>query len=165
MSSAARLVKIFVSWAHVDRRWKEPLMADLQAAVQLLRGVRVLWWLDSHLSCGEAVTPAIRARVGEADFGLLLVSMNYLTRPFILRDELPQFVGASAGSGALPVALAPFPRFEAGWDLRGLEKLLVFDHEGRSYAELSVTRRRVFAQELAGAIRRRALGLDGYDVA
>jgi len=154
--------RIFLSWAHVDKRLKNALLADLLPALGLLLDVSVEWWQDSHLTCGEDLTLGIVDRLNEADFGLLLLSTRYFGRSFIQRHELPRFAGAGADKEALPVALSPLPSNNLGWDLRGIERQVVFTHAGKSFAELSAAKRTIFANDLAAAIRRRLLGLNGY---
>ncbi|MGQ0777574.1 MAG: hypothetical protein ACT4NY_24720, partial [Pseudonocardiales bacterium] len=122
----------------------------------------VEWWEDSHLTCGEELTPAIVERLDEADFGLLLLSTRFFGRPFIQQHELPRFAGPRADKGSLPVALSPLPTSGPELDLGGIERQIVFTRDGRSFAELSGARRTSFANDLAAAIRRRALGLNGY---
>lgn len=156
-----RSVRIVLSWCRQDRRLKELLLRDLQPALGLFRDLKVEWWEDSHLNCGEDFAADIIRRFGEADFGLLLLSPLYFSREFIKEHELPLFVGPGA-KGSLPVALAPLPPAGAHRDLNGVERQLIFTLEQRSYAELSGAKRTIFANTLAEKIRGRALGLDGY---
>lgn len=173
VTPAALSKRIFLSWAHQDRKLKDALLDDLLPAFGMLGDIRVEWWEDSHLTCGEDLTPGIVDRVDEADYGLLLLSTRYFSRPFIQRYELPRFAGAGADKGSLPVALRPLPGFGpdrtlrplpfgADWNLRGIEHQVVFSQDGKSFAELPAARRTRFANELAAAIRRRLRGLNGY---
>jgi hypothetical protein len=155
--------RIFLSWAHLDRRLKDALLADLLPALGLLRDVRIEWWQDSHLTCGEDVIPGVVDRLDEADFGLLLLSTRYFGRPFIQRHELPRFAGTGADKGSLPVMLGPLPGFGPEWNLRGVERQVVFSQDGKSFAELPSAKRTIFANELAASVRRRLLGRNGYD--
>lgn len=154
--------RVFLSWAHHDRALKEALLANLVPAVAAMRDVRVQWWEDSHLVCGEELMPGILGRLDEADYGLLLLSNRYFGSEFIGRYELPRFVGSAADKGALPVLLDRLPGFGPSWDLRGVEHQAVFNLEGRSFAELRGARRTEFANRLAESIRRRLLGRNGY---
>jgi hypothetical protein len=154
--------RIFLSWCHQDKSLKEGLLRDLLPALGLFTDLEVEWWEDSHLACGEELTPGIVDRLDEADFGLLLLSTRYFGRRFIRTHELPRFAGPGADKGALPVALSPLPAFGPECDLGGIERQVVFTLEGRSFAELSGARRTTFANDLAASIRRRALSLIGY---
>jgi len=154
--------RIFLSWAHIDETLKDALLVELLPALGLLSDVRIEWWEDSHLTCGEELLPGIVNRLDEADYGLLLLSTRYFGRQFVLRHELPRFVGSTADKGALPVMLSPLPGFGPAWHLHGVERHVVFTLGGKSFEELPSRRRKVFANELAGAVRRRLLGLNGY---
>jgi hypothetical protein len=155
-------MRIFLSWAHQDRKLKEVLLADLLPALGMLRDINIEWWEDSHLTCGEDLALGIAGRLGEADYGLLLLSNHYFGSSFIRRYELPQFAGTGADKGSLPVALGPLPGFDASWNMGGIERQVVFTSADRSFAELSGAKRTIFANELAAAVRRRLLGLNGY---
>ncbi len=154
--------RIFLSWCHQDKALKEALLRDLLPALGVFTDLGVEWWEDSHLSCGEELTAGIVGRLDEADFGLLLLSTRFFGRPFIRQHELPRFAGPGADKGSLPVALSPLPASGAELDLGGVERQLVFTRHGMSFAELPGARRTSFANDLAAAIRRRALGLNGY---
>jgi NACHT domain/Caspase domain len=159
------VTRLFLSWAHQDRLAKDALLADLRPALDLLHDVRVEWWEDSHLTCGEELLPGIVDRLEEVDYGLLLLSNAYFANAFIREHELPKFVGADADKGALPVLLKPLPRFGPEWNLMGVEQQLVFTRDGMSFAELSGSRRTVFANDLAASLQRRLLGLNRIPVA
>jgi hypothetical protein len=161
-SVAGRPKRIFLSWAHLDQRLKKALLTDLLPALGLLQDVGIEWWEDSHLTCGEELTPGILGRLDEADYGLLLLSTRYFGRAFIQRHELPRFAGTSADKGSLPVALSPLPGFGPGWNLHGIEGQAVFTLDGKSYEELSGAKRRIFANKLAESIGKRLCGENGY---
>ena len=154
--------RIFLSWCHQDKALKEALLRDLLPALGLFTDLDVEWWEDSHLTCGEELTAGIVDRLDEADFGLLLLSTRFFGRPFIQQHELPRFAGPRADKGSLPVALSPLPAFGPERNLGGVERQLVFMREAKSFAELSGAHRTSFANDLAAAIRRRALSLTGY---
>ena len=154
--------RIFLSWCHLDRALKVALLRDLQPALGIFTDLDVEWWDDSHLTCGEELTAGIVDRLDEADFGLLLLSTRFFGRPFIRTHELPRFAGPRADRGSLPVALSPLPASGPELDLGGVERQVVFTRDARSFAELSGARRTSFANDLAAAVRRRALGLNGY---
>jgi hypothetical protein len=154
--------RIFLSWCHQDKALKEVLLRDLLPALGVFTDLDVEWWEDSHLTCGEQLTAGIVARLDEAEFGLLLLSTRFFGRPFIRQHELPRFAGPRADKGSLPVVLSPLPAFGPEHDLGGIERQVVFTQDGKSFAELSGARRMRFANDLATAIRRRALPLTGY---
>jgi hypothetical protein len=154
--------RIFLSWCHHDKALKDALLLDLLPALGVFTDLKVEWWEDSHLTCGEKLIAGILDRLDETDFGLLLLSTRYFGRQFIRQHELPRFAGPHADKGSLPVALSPLPAFGPGLDLGGVERQLVFTRDGKSFADLSGAQRKRFANDLAAAIRHRALGSNGY---
>jgi hypothetical protein len=154
--------RIFLSWCHQDKVLKEALLRNLLPALGVFTDLDVEWWEDSHLICGEEFTAGIVDRLDEADFGLLLLSTRYFGQPFIQQHELPRFAGPIADKRSLPVALRPLPAFVLEHNLGGIERQLVFTRNTKSFAELSGAQRTSFANDLAAAIRRRALSLNGY---
>ncbi len=161
-SAAQAPQRLFLSWTHRDRTLKEALLADLRPALRMFPDISIEWWEDSHLTCGEDLTPGIVDRLDEADYGLLLLSNGYFDSNFIQRYELPRFAGTGADKGALPVVLHPLPGFDASWSMGGIQRQVVFTSAGRSFAEVSGAQRTTFANELATAIWRRLLGRNGY---
>ena len=161
-TSAVRTVSLFLSWAHLDRKLKDALLVHLLPALGCFTDVRFTFWEDSHLTPGEDLLPGIVDRLDECDFGLLLLSGPYFGRDFIRRHELPRFAGPTADKGALPIRLAPIPDRADHTDLGGVEHLIDFARQGKSFAELSGADRRQFAIDAAAAIRRRVLGQNGY---
>lgn len=160
---AAGPIRIFLSWCNKDNALKEALLCDLLPAISMWTDVKIEWWEDSHLTCGEALLPGVLDRLDEADFGLLLLSTRYFGSAFIRKFELPRFVGPCADKRALPVALSPLPEFDAHHDLGDIEpKIVFFTRERRSFAELSGAKRTSFAIDLAASIRRRVLDLNSY---
>lgn len=156
-------VRIFLSWCHRDKLLKDALAVHLMPALSLFSDLKVEWWQDSHLTCGEDLLPGVVDRIDEADFGLLLLSTPYFGSAFIRKYELCRFAGAGADKGSLPVALSALPEFGDHHDLGGVEKQIVFFADGgQTFADLSGARRRKFANDLAASIRRRVLDLNGY---
>ncbi len=160
--AATVAVRLFLSWTHADEALKVALLDDLLPALGSFSDVRFEWWEDSHLTPGERLLPGILDRLDECDFGVLLVSGRYFGRPFIRRHELPRFAGPSADKAAIPVRLGPLVDRTANPALGGVEDLIDFARDGKSFAELAGARRRQFALDCATAIRRRALNLNGY---
>ena len=154
--------RLFLSWTHVDEPLKDALLHDLLPALGSFSDVRFMWWQDTHLVPGERLLPGVVDRLGECDFGVLLCSGRYFGRPFIREHELPRFAGPSPDKEAIPVRLAPMLDPSVNPDLGGVEDLVQFAREGKSFAELSGAARRQFSLDCATAIRRRALNLNGY---
>ena len=155
-------MRIFLSWYHQDARDKDALLRDLVPALGLFADLTVEWWDDSHLTCGEEFGPTIVSRIDAADYGLLLLSTRYFSRPFIREHELPRFAGPEPDKASLPVALSPLPPLDDTRDLGGVQRQLVFTRHGCSFTEQRGPDRVRFANDLAEAIRRRATTGSGY---
>ncbi len=159
---AVTRAKVFLSWCHADKHLKDALLAPLRPALGWFVDLQIEWWEDSHLSCGEDLQAAIVGQLDEADYGVLLLSTSYFSRPFIRKHELPRFAGLHADKGSLPVALSPLMGYDGTWNMHGVERQTVFTLDGRTFEELAGVERKKFANELASSIRRRLLGLNGY---
>jgi hypothetical protein len=150
--------KLFLSWARCDRRLKEELIRRLTPHLAILRGVRIEWWEDSLLAIGEEFQPAIKDELGRCHYGVLLLSPDYFTRPFILEHELPRFAGPAADKRALPVALRSL-QLDGSRELHGIERQVIFQYGQKAFSELAGDAKRdAFASELATRIRLRILG-------
>lgn len=150
--------KIFVSWAHENRRLKEALIKPLMFHLHG-KDIRFSWWQDSHLIPGEEMTEEMVARVGEADYGLHLLSAEFFASSFIRAYEVPPFMAAGSGKGTIPVALGLLSLRD--WDSYGFDRRLVFGHD-RPWSQLpNRPAKERFVAELAARIRQKALHPDG----
>jgi hypothetical protein len=117
-----------------------------------LCSTRIDWFDDSLLETGRRWNEALLNRLGESDYGLLLVSFAFCASPFIINHELPLFVGPAALRGALPVALKPVP-LDGTFDTHGVNAHLIFTIDGKAYSELTRdSHKDQFATELTRAI-------------
>jgi hypothetical protein len=151
--------RLFLSWCHADRTAKDALIQPLVANLRILNGVEVRWWEDSHINIGEDWRRHILARLGECDYGLLLLSPGFFASEFITEDELPAFVGPGAVKGALPVGLKRVP-LDGTRTLHGVDSHQIFTlgPAGRFFTETRGAARERFALDLATAIQKRMLG-------
>jgi len=103
-------------------------------------------WMDTDILPGEKWNEQIQAAVKECDFGLLLISPNFLSSPYILAHELPAFL---AKPMVVPLALHPI-LFNGTMDLKGLaERQIYRDPQKRSFDQCGRKhRRRAFALDL-----------------
>jgi hypothetical protein len=147
--------RLFLSWCHADQAAKDALVPALTRSLRNLRDVDVDWWEDSHLLIGEDWRRTILARLDECDYGVLLLSPAFFASDFVVRHELPRFVGPAAVRGALPVRLEWFP-LDGTFELHGVDGHQIYPSDGRSFAQTRGTRNR-FVVELAAAVRRRIL--------
>src|ERR1700678_2075401 len=97
--------------------------------------------------------PEISTRIRNCDYGLLLLSPDYFISGFVLKNELPFFVGPERTKGALPVALRRVPPDGSRY-LHGTEQTWIFPYneslDAKSYSQLSRSAdRERFASQLA----------------
>jgi len=149
-----RLIKIFVSYAHEDKALKEELLRRLAVRLKLSADYRFEIWDDREIHPGELWHEGIQAAIAECDYGLLLVSYEFLTRDYILESELPFFVSADSGKPArkrsIPVALKSVT-FRRKVNFHGLDKSQIFHLDlERAFAE--GRKQEEFAEALFGRI-------------
>lgn len=156
------VTRLLLSWSHEDKTAKDDLLERLAAQLRCLTGISTVWWQDSHIEIGTAWRQDIFARLDQCDFGVQLVSPAFLGSDFIIRHEIPPFVGAAPRKRALPVGLKPV-RLDGSAEMHGIEDLQLFrlDHQ-HFYSELAGSRRDRFAADLAMQIRRRILDDGGW---
>lgn len=159
-SEGKRAVRYFISYAHLDAPLKDALLNCLTPFLHAAGGYRFEPWQDRDILVGKDWHAEIQAAIAQCDFGLLLVSPQFLASPYITREELKHFIAPdpfapAAGKLAVPVALRTL-RFDGTMDMKGLEQRQVFhDGHGKAFQERSTSKtRHDFASALFGAIVR-----------
>ena len=154
------MVKLFISWAAHDRARKESLISLLAPRLQLL-DIQFTLWSFEHIVAGHNADSRIVGQVEEADYGLCLLSPNYLVRPYILEKELPEFVAPTRVSENrfIPIALVPFGQFAPGRELpAGIQGSWVTHLDSRAFSDMNGLRgRERFADHVATEVHRRIL--------
>jgi hypothetical protein len=87
---------VFISYSHKDEQEKNLLVSHLKVAEN--SGIIKLW-VDDDIPAGADWYAEIKQAVGGARVVILLVSANFLTSDFILREEVPAFLKRRAGEG------------------------------------------------------------------
>jgi len=116
-----RLVRYFVSYAHTDHKCVEELIGHLQANFKISKRFAYQKWIDRDLLVGGEWRVQIQKAIAQADFGLILVSTNFLASDFVRTAELPVLLNSKL---SIPVALMPVD-YE-NHDLGGIESLQMF---------------------------------------
>ena len=149
----ARATKIFVSFAVADGKLSKEFTDQLKENLPLrfMEPVQ-LWRFDEKggILPGEDNEEIIRSKMNESQFGILLVSPTYLSRPFIERVELPHFLGPTAKAHPIPVALADFSPGKDKHPL--LDATNVFTHRGRDFYQTDKKHRGDFIKALCDHI-------------
>lgn len=85
----------FISYSHKDRKWLDRISEMLTPLVR--RGLRV--WSDRDLKAGTLWRDEIAKAIDDAKVAVLLVSPPFLASEFIVQNELPPLLAASADEG------------------------------------------------------------------
>lgn len=136
----------FVSYAHDDERLVNDFLRLMKPRCASLRQCRLDAWTDRKILLGQDWREEIDTAIGDADFGILLISPSFLASPFIAEVELPALL-ARDDALILPVGLEAVSFGKA--DLKGLESLQTFLLHRRGQVE-----RRWFS-EMVGNNRKR----------
>lgn len=90
---------VFVSYAHADSRWLEPLQ---RVFAKLPESLRVVAWDDTRIAAGARWRVEIQEALETAAAAVLLLSPSFFRSEFIATQELPEVL-AAAGRGELTV--------------------------------------------------------------
>jgi TIR domain len=144
--------KIFISYSHADRRWKDRLLEHLGvlAAEDMLS-----LWSDTQLGGGDDIVREIDAAVSQATVAIFLVSASSLTSGFIRREELPRIFERriTAGLRFVPLIVRPCAWRFVPW----LSEVLARPKDGRALSDMSRARS---DQALADLVEEVALLID-----
>ena len=77
---------VFVSYSHKDEKWARELVTFF---APWIRKKRVDLWDDTRIKPGENWREEIRSAIQEATVAVPLVSANYLSSDFIMKNEVP----------------------------------------------------------------------------
>ncbi len=85
-SSKTRPLKIFISYAHEDEKWREKLSPNLDL---LQREGLVEIWCDLQIKAGEHWDEVIKRKLEEAELYIFLMSTDLLVSDYVQKTELP----------------------------------------------------------------------------
>lgn len=92
---------------------------------------------------------SIQVAIRDCDFGLLLVSPTFLGSEYILKNELPHFVGAAGDSTKPVIPAGLIPVDFVNHDLHGLNCSEIFLLNGHFFAEMRGSQKqRAFVHQL-----------------
>jgi WD40 repeat protein/uncharacterized protein YjbI with pentapeptide repeats len=164
MAERKRVVRFFVSYARKYKDLTDGLIDELKSQFGCSSRYEVELWMDQDTCIGERWHERIQTAIQASNFGLLIISPEFLNREYIREHELPHYLGDSPpGKPIIPVGLIKVD-FEHQ-DLLGLAEHQIFrkagkNNEARFYEEMQgTTKKREFAHQLFLAIQKR---LDAY---
>ena len=106
--------KIFISYSHSDKSWKNRL--ETQLAVLELEGYFTVWD-DQKIKLGKDWLPEIERELNQAQVAIMLVSADFLVSNFIRTKEIPVFLRRRKREGMLlaPLLIKPCAWQEVPW--------------------------------------------------
>ena len=121
--------RVFISYAHEDKVWKDKLLAPLQA---LERNGHFDVWADDKIAAGEDFQREITEALETSDAAVLMITNSFLTSDFIHGKELPRILKKSKRDGmrVFPLIVRPCPWEDISW----LAKMNVRPEGGRVLA-------------------------------
>ncbi len=107
-----RQIRIFVSYSHRDEQWvQDGPFGLIPWLAQQLRRHQVAFWFDPKLQHlpGEDYRQRIQREIEEADYAILLLSMNFVSSDFIGEFELPRIRERvrQGKMGIIPILVGP----------------------------------------------------------
>jgi hypothetical protein len=141
-----KAITSFLSYAHSDSADVAKLRTVLEPLFKTSAHYEFSNWSDHGILPGEFWRREIEEALEKAQFGLLLLSPQFLASSFITRDELPKLLEKGM---VVPVALHAIP-LNGSIDLKGLRDRQIFrDSKGRAFDKCRTqSDRRDFALEL-----------------
>lgn len=137
--------RMFVSYAEDDRALVEDLLGRLTPHLRASRRFEHALFECHDLRAGELWHARLLDELRLCDYGVLCLSPSFVTSDYILKHELPPFVGAG-GKPFLPVGLKPLEFDLHEW--HGIDAYQLLRLDGRCFSELARGRRDAFALEL-----------------
>ncbi|MCX6025561.1 MAG: SUMF1/EgtB/PvdO family nonheme iron enzyme [Chloroflexi bacterium] len=124
------MADVFISYSHKDKKWKDRVASHLGV---LEKQYSVEVWDDSHIAPGENWHERILIALGSARVAILLVSANYLSSDFVLREEIPRLLERRRDENlhVIPVILRACAWQEVEW----LSQMQVELRNGKPLAE------------------------------
>jgi hypothetical protein len=138
--------KVFISYSHRNEDWKKRLVKQLR----VLAGCGLEVWNDRDIAAGDDWLPAIEGVLGQCDCALLLISADFLTSAFILRQEVPALLERRRQQGVrvIPVIVEPCPWDRIPW----LEPIQARPTDGKPLALMEKPQAEAALAALAGEV-------------
>jgi len=105
--------KVFISYSHLDEVWKNRVVSQLK----VLSGEGLEVWDDRRINAGDKWRAEIETALNACDVALLLISAEFLTSGFILKEEIPRLLQRREQEGIrlIPVILKPCQWTKLPW--------------------------------------------------
>ena len=156
-------IKLFLSYAHDDEGNTQDVtefLQELNKCFKASKHFRYELWADRDLLIGEEWHEKITGSLEQCDYGLMLVSLSFITSDYIRKYELPQLLSSGR---ALPIG---FKKIDLNWfDSQGISDSQVFYHDHQFYGDFAAKTqgRSDFVQALAREIETKFLKQNPLD--
>ncbi len=99
--------QIFISYSHKDEEWKDRLLPHLRMLEKADLGITV--WDDRKIDIGDKWYPEIEEAMRKAAFAICLISANYLSSDFIVKEKVPFLLERHKKEGMFifPILISP----------------------------------------------------------
>jgi WD40 repeat protein/uncharacterized protein YjbI with pentapeptide repeats/Cdc6-like AAA superfamily ATPase len=143
-------VKIFLSYAHDDKELKERFFSMIRSRLKTSKEYRFTFSSDNDILLpGLKWHKKLQKSIEECDFGLLLLSTNFLASDYIEKNELPLLLRK-----CIPVGFKKLDMQRQ--NLLGLEAHQINFFNGKTFQELtSKAKQEAFIHDLAAKIEER----------
>ncbi len=140
---------VFLSYSHKDEVWKDRLQTHLRV---LEKQGLLETWEDRRIGGGSGWLEDIQEAMERASVAVLLISADFLTSEFILKEEVPRLLQRQRESGlsVLPVIVRSCAWKEVGW----FREIQVLPPDGKPLASFTGDRRDAELANIALEIRR-----------
>jgi len=94
---------VFISYSHKDEVWKNRLLPHLHALEQA--GVEMKVWHDRKIDGGDKWYPEIQEAMDNAAVAVLLISADFLSSDFCVKEEVPYLIQRQEKHGMLLIPI------------------------------------------------------------
>lgn len=118
---------VFISYSHKDEDWKDRLVTHLGVFVH--ENILDIWE-DRRIRAGDEWNSEIETALNQASIAILMISANFLSSKFILREEIPKLLlrRQKEGIRLIPIIVKPCAWNHVSW----LYKLQARPKDGRA---------------------------------
>jgi len=135
-------VNVFISYAHRNEKTVVPFIEEFKEYITPSKKYEYNVWYDSDIMTGEKWEQRILSEIEKCDLGVLMMSPSFLNSRFIMNTELPLLQNDKV---ILPIMMRKLDF--ARHDLKGIDQLQIFTHEGKAYSELRTKAKARFVEK------------------
>lgn len=141
------MAKVFISYSHKDKAWKDLVMTHLEV---LEKGGPLQLWNDRDIELGADWFREIETALNEAEVVILVITANFLSSPFILGEEVPRILERRKKEDLF---VAPLIVRDCAWKrIQWLSRIQVMPNDGKPLYSLQEHEIDSVLAELTGKI-------------